>query len=73
MAGKYKSNKEGVYLREAGLISAVVKVKDDSRMERTLRLTSIRLKKDVDKDRIVNEIADLTRRLRELETKVKEL
>ena len=82
--GKYKGWK-GVYISPAGLMSARVKLDGDTQEERTLRRTSIILtkkkKNSVDDDlvamdrqeydELVNEIADLAKRLRKLELKLK--
>ena len=81
VAGKYKKNGEGVHLRPAGFISAAIKVKDDKKQERTLRLSSIELMEmeprtsasATTREELLEDIADLTKRLKELEVKVKQL
>ena len=89
IAVKYKSHEEGTYIRPAGFISACIKVKGDDRVERTVRLTSIALLEGkaegrgattpkegqgaTTKEEVLEDIAALTRNLKELELKVKAL
>ena len=78
VGGKYKGRK-GVFLRKAGLLSAAVSIDGDSVKERTLRLKSIEVNRKgrttntTTKEDILKEIADLSRRLKDLELKIKYL
>ena len=72
--GTYKG-KKGVYLRSAGKVSAAVSITGDRIQERTLRLSSFApIESGAEKkERLMAEILDLRRRLKDLEVEVKEL
>jgi ribosomal protein L24 len=81
IAGNYKG-KQGEYRRPAGRLSAAIAIEGDSVQERTLRLTSLKLKtpnkKDSNtntkkKEAIIEEITKLQLRLEELRLQVKDL
>ena len=78
IASKHKSKKEGVCMRQAGFMSAAIKVKDDDKQERTVRLTSVELMTTKHtnaaiKEEPLAEVAESSIALKEPELKAEEL